>query len=237
MGANHRDLNPYTWARPRTNKKPAGRLKILWTARRWPCYLVRVDWKALLILLARAALQVLADELDPANRRRPPQEDKAEPKQAPTPTPAETGASQAAPQSAESAGWGPCTEQPAVTVLRIETDQGSTVSPVSFIGDESFAPERVQRERKPGESRRVRRKTQAEEKRAALPRPEYTPEMKAGIERMRARARGLPVVYPQPAAPPRRRAAGAPLAIARLAPATLMLLASGEPMMEAAAAA
>jgi len=203
-----------------------------------PCYLVVMDWKALLILLTKAVLQVLADELDPANRRHRPHEDRREPKQAPTPPPhAGTGAPQAAPQSAESAGWGPCTEQPAVTVLRIETDQGSTVSPVSFIGDESFAPERVQRERKPGESRRVRRKTQAEEKRAALPRPEYTPEMKAGIERMRARARGLPVVYPQPAAPPRRRAAGGPLGLTRLAPATLMLLASGEPMMEAATAA
>jgi len=122
-----------------------------------------------------------------------------------------------------------------VTVLRVETDQGSTVSPVSFIGSECYAPERVQRERKPGESRRVRRKTQAEEKRLA--KPEYTPEMKAGIERMRARACGLPVVYPKPAAPLRRRPAGGPLAIAYLAPATLMLLARGEPMMNAATAA
>ncbi len=120
-----------------------------------------------------------------------------------------------------------------MTVLRVETDQGSTVSPVSFIGSEHYAPERVQRERKAGESRRVRRKTHAE----PLPRPEYTPEMRAGIERMRARACGLPVVYPQAAAPPRRRPAGAPLAIAHLAPATLLLLASGEPLTDAAAAA
>jgi hypothetical protein len=199
-----------------------------------------MNWKAFWILLARAALKVLADELDPANRRDRPNEHTRGPKEAPTPTPTptpaptEAKAPQAAPQSAESAGWAPCTEPQAVTVLRVETDQGSTVSPVSFIGSEHYAPERVQRERKAGESRRVRRKTQAE----PLPRPEYTPEMRAGIERMRARARGLPVVYPHAAAPPRRRRpAGAPLAIAHLAPATLLLLASGEPLTDAAAAA
>jgi hypothetical protein len=196
-----------------------------------------MDWKRFWILLAKAALLVLADELDPANRRPRPNEDTRAPKQAPTPPPAEASAPQAAPQSAESAGWGPCTEPQAVTVLRVETDQGSTVSPVSFIGSEHYAPERVQRERKPGESRRVRRKTQGEAKPCALTKPEYTPEMKAGIERMRARACGLPVVYPKPAAPPRRRPAGAPLAIAHLAPATLLLLASGEPLTGAAAAA
>ena len=193
-----------------------------------------MDWKRFWILLAKAALLVLADELDPANRRPRPNEDTRAPKQAPTPPPAEARAPQAAPQSPESAGWGPCTEPQAVTVLRVETDQGTTVSPVSFIGSEHWAPERVQRERKPGESRRVRRKTQAE----PLAKPEYTPEMRAGIERMRARARGLPVVYPHAAAPPRRRRpAGAPLAIAHLAPATLLLLASGEPLTDAAAAA
>lgn len=203
-----------------------------------------MDWKSLLILVARAVLQVLADELDPANRRDRPKEGAPESKQAPTPPQAEARAPQAearapqaAPQSAESAGWGPCTEQQAVTVLRVETDQGSTVSPVSFIGSEHYAPERVQRERKTGESRRVRRKARAEEQSRPFDRPEYTPEMRAGIERMRARARGAPVVYPQPAPPPRRRPAGAPLAIARLAPATLLLLTSGEPLTDAAAAA
>ncbi len=190
-----------------------------------------------MILLAKATLQVLADELDPANRRRRPYEDTPEPKQAPTPPRAEAGAPQAAPQSAESAGWGTRTEPQAVTVLRVETDQGSTVSPLSFIGDQAFGATRVQRERKPGESRRARRTARAEEKSCALARPEYSPEMKAGIERMRARARGLPVVYPKPAAPPRRRPAGGPLAIACLAPATLLLLAGGEPLTNAAAAA
>jgi hypothetical protein len=124
-----------------------------------------------------------------------------------------------------------------VTVLHIETDEGSTVSPLSFIGDQVVGATRVQRERKPGESRRVRRSARAEEKSPELARPAYTPEMQAGIERMRARARGIEVVYPKPAAPPRRRPAGAPLAIAHLAPATLLLLASGEPLRVAAAAA
>lgn len=200
-----------------------------------------MDWRAFWILVAKAALQVLADELDPANRRRAPYDDTREPKQAPTPPHAESSAPQApqaAPQSAESAGWGARTEPPAVTVLRIETDEGSTVSPLSFIGDQVVGATRVQRERKPGESRRVRRTTRAEEtKSVELARPVYTPEMQAGIERMRARARGLEVVYPKPAAPPRRRPAGGPLAIAHLAPATLLLLASGEPLSGAAAAA
>lgn len=193
-----------------------------------------MNWTALLILVARAALQVLADELDPANRRHRPYEDTRAPKQAPTPPPppppAEGNTAHAAPQSAESAGWGACSEPQAVTVLRVETDQGSSVSLLSFIGDQAFGATRVQRERKPGESRRARRTVKP-----AM--PEYTPEMKAGIERMRARARGIEVVYPQSAAPRRRRPAGAPLAIAQLAPATLLLLASGEPLTGAAAAA
>ena len=236
------------------SEKLIGRRKYPWTPARPACYSCAMDWKAFFILFAKAALQVLADELDPANRRRRPGEEAPEPKQAPTPPRAEASAPQAArqatpqaarqaapkaaPQSAESAGWGACTEPQAVTVLRVETDQGSAVSPVSFIGSEHYAPVRVQRERKPGESRRVRRTARAEEtKSVELARPVYTPEMQAGIERMRARARGIEVVYPKPVAPPRRRPAGGPLAIAHLAPATLLLLASGEPLSGAAAAA
>jgi len=221
-----------------------------------------MPWTSVLWLIARVALRVLADDLDPAGRRRrprkgasrpkasqskeaPPQpkKEQAQPRKAPSERPkrppqADPPAPNAAPQSAESAGWGARTEPPAVTVLRIETDEGTTVSPLSFIGDQVVGATRVQRERKPGESRRVRRTARAEEKQSvALARPTYTPEMQAGIERMRARARGIAVVYPQPAAPPRRRPAGGPLAIAHLAPATLMLLTSGEPLSVAAAAA
>lgn len=198
-----------------------------------------MNWKAFWILLAKAALKVLADELDPANRRDRPKEHTRRPKEAPTPTPAppaptEANAPQAAPQSAESAGWAPCTEPQDMTILRVETDQGSTVSPVSFIGSECYAPERVQRERKPGESRRVRRSPPVDPAILAQ-REELRTYMR---ERMLARINGTaPVVLEQPAAPPRRRPAGAPLAIAHLAPATLLLLASGEPPTDAAAAA
>lgn len=211
-----------------------------------------MDWKTFWILFAKAALRVLADELDPANRRRGPYED-APPKQAPTPpraeasapgtktsTPpraeasapprAEASAAYAAPQSAESAGWGVQSEPPPVTVLRIETDQGSVVSPVSFIGEEHWAPERVQRARQPGESRRVRRKAPMP---TTLPR---SPEMTAAVARMRARASGAAPVASQPAATPPRRP-GTPRTITGLTSTTLRLLASGEPLKDAASAA
>jgi hypothetical protein len=123
-----------------------------------------MDWKSMVLLFIKAALRVLADELDPANRRRGPYEDTPEPKQAPTPPPppppTEARAPQAAPQSAESAGWGVRTEPQPVPVLRIETDTGSTVSPLSVIGDRAYVAPRAQRERQAGESRRARRKTE-----------------------------------------------------------------------------
>lgn len=210
-----------------------------------------MDWKTFWILFAKAALRVLADELDPANRRRGPYED-APPKQAPTPprpeasappgtktsappraeasTPPRAEAAYAAPQSAESAGWGAQSEPAPVTVLRVETDQGSVVSPVSFIGSEHWAPERVQRARQPGESRRVRRKAPMP---TTLPR---SPEMTAAVARMRARASVAAPAASQPhAAPPRRP--GAPRTITGLTSTTLRLLASGEPLKDAASAA
>jgi len=201
----------------------------------------------MVLLFIKAALRVLADELDPANRRRGPYEDTPEPKQAPTPpppppAPAEARAPQAAPQSAESAGWGVRTEPQPVPVLRIETDTGSTVSPLSVIGDRAYVAPRAQRERQAGESRRARRKT--EPMPPMLPR---TPEMVACVARMRARASGaapampeqfdVPAVLEQPAAPPRRRRPRDSRAITFLTPTTLRLLASGEPLMLAAKAA
>lgn len=192
----------------------------------------------MVLLFIKAALRVLADELDPANRRRGPYEDTPEPKQAPTPEPkqappAEARAPQAAPQSAESAGWGVNSEPQPVPVLRIETDTGSTVSPLSVIGTRAYVPPRAQRERQAGESRRARRKT--EPMPAMLPR---TPEMLACMARMRARASGAaPAMPEQAAAPPRRRRPRDSRAITFLTPTTLRLLASGEPLMHAAKAA
>jgi len=205
-----------------------------------------MDWKSMVLLFIKAALRVLADELDPANRRRGPYEDTPEPKQAPTPPPppppAEARAPQAAPQSAESAGWGVRTEPQPVPVLRIETDTGSTVSPLSVIGDRAYVAPRAQRERQAGESRRARRKT--EPMPAMLPR---TPEMVACVARMRARASGAapampeqfdaPAMPEQPVAPPRRRRPRDSRTITFLTPTTLRLLASGEPLMPAARAA
>jgi len=231
-----------------------------------------MPWTHVLWLIAKVALRVLADELDPAGRRRPrkgasrpkaspskeappqakkapprpskeappqPKKEQARPKKAPSESPkrppqAKPAAPYAAPQSAESAGWGTTTEPQPVPVLRIETDAGSTVSPLSVIGTRAYIAPRVERERSPGESRRARRSVQ-------LPR---SPEMAAAVARMRARASGLPTPVPaeaQDARPPipapRRRPPGEPLALTQLAPATLLLLQQGEPITDAAWAA
>jgi len=218
-------------------------------------------WTRFFWMLARAALRVLADELDPAGRRprrpkkdasrskarRPPKEaPKAEPKRPKPAAPKQAEPSAPyAPQSAESAGWGVNAEPQAVPVIRIETDEGSTVSPLSVLGERAYVPPRPQRERQPGESRRVRRTARAE---APSPEPiARSPEMTACLERMRARASAAacppgevgPVFEaPKPPIPARRRRpAGEPLAIAQLMPATLLLLQSGEERTDAVEAA
>lgn len=230
-----------------------------------------MPWTSVLWLIARVALRVLADELDPAGRRRrpkkgasrpkaspskeaPPQANKAQPrpaKEAPPhpkkeqaqprkaepkrPPQAEPAAPYAAPQSAESAGWGSTTEAQPVPVLRIETDSGSVVSPLSVIGTRAYIAPRVERERNPGGSRRARRSVQ--------PTPR-SPEMTAAVARMRARASGEAMPAPAeasdatpPMPAPRRRPPGEPLALTQLAPATLLLLQQGEPITDAAWAA
>ena len=198
-----------------------------------------MNWRQFWIMLAKAALQVLADELDPAGRKRAPKEDAPEPKQQPRQPPnpqhSAPGAAQAAtPQSAESAGWGTGAEPQPVTVLHIETDEGTTVSPLSFVGDQACPPTRVQREHKAGESRRVRRKAQAE----PVPAAPRSPEMLACLDRMRARGSGLVPAAPElPAARPRRRRAGVPPGLTHLTLATLNMLTGGEPPMNAATAA
>ena len=70
-----------------------------------------------------------------------------------------------------SAGWGPPKEASLVNLIKIETDDGTTVAAASFIGEESFGVTRVQRERQAGESRRTRRKTQP----AAVPAVDAVP--------------------------------------------------------------
>ena len=114
-----------------------------------------------------------------------------------------------------------------MTVLRVETDQGIVVSPVSFIGSEHYAPVRVERERNPGESRRVRRSPPVDPAIEA-----QRAELRASIrERILGRLTRAQAVPEQPAVPPRRRTVGAMLTIANLTPDTLRLLASGEAMV------
>jgi hypothetical protein len=86
-------------------------------------------------------------------------------------------------------------------VIRIETDEGSTVSPLSVLGDRAYVAPRVQREHKPGESRRVRRKTRAGEasREPAPPRPSR---MDAFMEEVRTQANATRC---KPATPPRPR--------------------------------
>ena len=67
----------------------------------------------------------------------------------------------AQPPATPSEGWEPPSEQAPVTVIRIETDAGSTVAAASFVGDECFGVTKVERARQRGESRRVRRKAKA----------------------------------------------------------------------------
>ena len=58
------------------------------------------------------------------------------------------------------AGWGPPKEASLVNLIKIETDDATTIAAASFIGEECFGVTKVQRERQPGESRRTRRKAQ-----------------------------------------------------------------------------
>lgn len=214
-----------------------------------------MDWFSLLLLVAKVALAVLADELDPANRKRAPGEaapqakqEKEAPKEAPRPPPqAEPRTPYAAPQSPESAGWGVRSEPQPAPVIRIETDDGTTVSPLSVLGDRAYVAPRAQRERKPGESRRARRSARTEEasREPAAPRPSR---MDAYIEEVRARSRAVLAREAEEARlaaeakaaairPARRRRVGEPPGLVQLAPATLLLLTAGEPLTGAAGAA
>ncbi len=170
-----------------------------------------MTWRTFLFLLARAGLRVLADHLDPPGRKRAskkaaprkeaPKEDGPRPKQRTQPKqPPQTEKSAPyAPQSAESAGWGASTAPQPSPVIRIETDEGSTVSPLSVLGDRAYVAPRVQREHKPGESRRVRRKTRVGEasREPAPPRPSR---MDAFMEEVRTQANATRC---KPATPPR----------------------------------
>ena len=193
-----------------------------------------MDWRTLLIILVKAGLQAWADEVDPAGRY------DDEPKEAPPPR--RPAPPKAKPPASPSEGWGPPTEPPAVSVIRIETDAGVTVAPASFVGDECFGMTKVERTRQPGESRRARRLTKAVA--ADAPKAPRAPWASGLIERANAardayeEAMRVEEVHSamhlessQVAhGPPRRtRSRGDVLPSSSLSPATLMLLSTGEP--------
>ena len=194
-----------------------------------------MDWRTLLIILVKAGLQAWADEVDPAGRY------DDDPKEAPTPRRAEAPP-KAKPPASPSEGWGPPSEAPAVSVIRIETDAGVTVAPASFVGDECFGMTKVERTRQPSESRRARRLTKAVS--ADAPKAPRAPWVTGFLERANAardayekamrveEVHSAMIVESSQAAqgPPRRiRSRGDVLPNSSLSPATLMLLSTGAP--------
>ena len=195
-----------------------------------------MDWRTLLILLVKGALQVWADTVDPEGCK------DYDPKEAPEPRNAESPP-QGQPPATPSEGWGPPSEQAPVTLIRIETDAGSTVAAASFVGDECFGVTKVERARQPGESRRVRRKAKA----PPIEKAPRDPRAAAFLERANARverqqeairaavaigATRVSIVESTPPVretTPRARPRGDVLPISSLSPATLQLLEVGEP--------
>lgn len=212
-----------------------------------------MTWHHLIVTILRGVLRFVADEYYPVpGRVRKGHKRKA----APPPPRAE--------KPAHSAGWAPPKEAPPVTVIRLETDAGSTVAAASFIGEECFGVTKVQRERQPGESRRTRRKAPAApastEVAPAVPSlrdPQYAERLErmrqwgiaeharqqadfedqaAEVEAQRSAPTTVQRVVELPPAS-RLRPAGEPLSISWLAPETLLLLELGEPLTYVHAAA
>lgn len=206
-----------------------------------------MDWRNLLFTVLRGVVRFVANEYYPACGCKGKHKAKSRPrKEAPPPPRAE--------EPVHSAGWGPPTEAAPVTVIRVETDAGSTVAVASFIGEECFGVTRVEKERRPGESRRTRRKPPVPQAGASysMSDPTFAARVKAmrdwanaAYARQQAEYRRTEgtLVARQPAQPAsqapmiedpsrasRARAAGVPLSISWLAPETLILLADGEPL-------
>ena len=176
-----------------------------------------MDWRTLLLGILKGVLAFLADEFDPPSRRAP--------KKAPPPPKTE--------EPAHSAGWAAPTEPPAVSLIVVETDAGSTVAAASFIGSECFGTQRVERERRPGESRRARRgaHTVPETSCDHLTAPRH-PRMVEFAQRVRERADAEHAHQQQEARRAVRKARhpGVPLAVSQLTPSTMAWLEVGEPL-------
>jgi hypothetical protein len=168
-----------------------------------------MDWRTLLLGILKGVLAFLADEFDPPSRRAPP-------KEAPQPPTAE--------EPAYSAGWAPPTEPPAVSLIVVETDAGSTVAAASFMGSECVGPTRVERERRPGESRRARRGGQQRTVEPTSVRATEQPRVVELAHQGRGRA------HAEHARRAVKRPLGGPLAISQLTPDTMAWLVVGEPL-------
>ncbi len=99
-----------------------------------------LTWKTILFGFLKGIIAVLSEEYEILARARATPKRK---KEAPAPEP--------------TMGWGPPSEPPPVTAIRIETEEGTRVAAASFVGSEYFGCKRVEKERLPGESRRTRR--------------------------------------------------------------------------------
>ena len=203
-----------------------------------------MDWRTLLIILVKGVLQAWADEVDPEGRY------DDDPKEAPQPRTAESPP-KSEPPASPSEGWGPPSEPPPVTLIRIETDAGTTIAAASFVGDECFGVTKMERTRQPGESRRVRRKAKETPVEKAPRDPwmtSFAERANAAFERQQAEIRAARATREAPVetaagvheapvetakvakeSPPRARPRGDMLPFSSLSPATLMLLEVGEP--------
>lgn len=141
-----------------------------------------------------------------------------------------------------SAGWAPPTEPEAVNLIVMETDAGSTVAAASFIGGECVGTKRVERERRPGESRRARRGAHtASEKETAsrefLTAPRH-PRMIEFAQQVRDHANAEYTRQQSAvAAVKRTRRPGMPLAVSQLTSVTVAWIEIGEPLKYAPRAA
>ena len=186
-----------------------------------------MDWRTLLLGILKGVLAFLADEFDPPSRRAPK-------KEAPQPPKAE--------EPMHSAGWAAPTEPEAVNLIVMKTDAGNTVAAASFIGGECVGTKRVERERRPGESRRARRgaHTVPEQEiagRELLTAPRH-PRMVEFAQQVRDHANAECIRQQTAvAAVKRTRRPGVPLAVSQLTPITVAWIEVGEPLKYAPRAA
>lgn len=110
-----------------------------------------MHWGTLLLGVLKGIVEVLADEYRLLAKRRAAKRAPAKKEAPPEPT----------------MGWGDPSPPSPVTLIRIDTDEGSRVAAASFVGSEYFGQKKVEKVRQPGESRRTRRKVREEDTRTS----------------------------------------------------------------------